>query len=162
MKLPKRSWALFGTLDRYVGRLFLGAYVVALLLVVGLYLVVDLASNLDDYLRPTESGESAAVRVARYYLLHLPFLYLSVAPFVHRRASAAGTRGRRCALGWSEHATSSLAAVRRGELDRGPDGGPTRDGRGPDRFRARRAALSAGGADRRGRARARAPQGRGG
>ncbi|MHC4263001.1 MAG: LptF/LptG family permease [Planctomycetota bacterium] len=82
MKLPKRSWALFGTLDRYVGRLFLGAYVVALLLVVGLYLVVDLASNLDDYLRPTESGESAAVRVARYYLLHLPFLYLSVAPFV--------------------------------------------------------------------------------
>lgn len=74
--------ALGGTLDRYVGRLFASAYVVALLLVVGLYLVVDLASNLDDYLRPTESGASSGPRALRYYLLHLPFLYLSVAPFV--------------------------------------------------------------------------------
>ncbi|MEO0652896.1 MAG: LptF/LptG family permease [Planctomycetota bacterium] len=82
MRLPRRRLALGGTLDRYVGRLFGSAYVVALLLVVGLYLVVDLASNLDDYLRPTESGASSAPRVLRYYLLHIPFLYLSVAPFV--------------------------------------------------------------------------------
>ena len=82
MRLPRRRWALGGTLDRYVGRLFASAYVVALLLVVGLYLVVDLASNLDDYLRPTASGASPLPRVLRYYALHVPFLYLSVAPFV--------------------------------------------------------------------------------
>jgi lipopolysaccharide export system permease protein len=77
----RRRLALGGTLDRYVGRMFASAYLVALLLVVGLYLVVDLATNLDDYLRSTEQG-GGVPRVARFYLLHLPFLYLSVAPFV--------------------------------------------------------------------------------
>jgi lipopolysaccharide export system permease protein len=79
--------ALGGTLDRYVGRLFAGAYVVALLLVVGLYLVVDLASNLDDYLEPSPSGANPALRVLRYYALHVPFLYIQVAPFVTLMAS---------------------------------------------------------------------------
>lgn len=72
-----------GTLDRYVGRLFLSAYLVALMMIVGLYLVVDMATNLDDYLKPNDRGVSPGLAgVGRYYLLHLPFLYLSVAPFV--------------------------------------------------------------------------------
>ncbi|QDU66900.1 LptF/LptG family permease [Engelhardtia mirabilis] len=83
MKMPRRRLALFGILDRYVAKLFLSAYLVALMMIVGLYLVVDLASNLDDYLRPNDQGTSPGIlAVARYYTLHVPFLYLSVAPFV--------------------------------------------------------------------------------
>jgi lipopolysaccharide export system permease protein len=70
--------ALGGRLDRYVGGIFLGAFGVALLLVVGLFLIVDLAGNLDDYL----GREGQTGKVLRYYLLHTPFLYLQVAPFV--------------------------------------------------------------------------------
>lgn len=83
MKMPRRRLAPMGTLDRYVGRAFVSAYLVALMMIVGLYTVVDLASNLDDYLKPNDQGVSPGIgRVAQYYLLHLPFLYLSVAPFV--------------------------------------------------------------------------------
>ncbi|MEZ5979395.1 MAG: LptF/LptG family permease [Planctomycetota bacterium] len=82
-RLARRRLALFGTLDRYVGRVFLGAYLLAALLVVGLFLVVDLAGNLDEYLKPASDGTpTPATKVLRYYVLHLPFLYLQVAPFV--------------------------------------------------------------------------------
>lgn len=77
-KLPRRRMALLGRLDRYVAGIFLGAFGVALLLVVGLFLIVDLAGNLDDYL----GREGQTGKVVRYYLLHAPFLYLQVAPFV--------------------------------------------------------------------------------
>ncbi|WP_419185918.1 LptF/LptG family permease [Rohdeia mirabilis] len=70
-------------LDRYVGRVFIVAYLLATLLVVGLFLVVDLAGNLDDYLKPTSDGEpTPGAKVLHYYVLQLPFLYLQVAPFV--------------------------------------------------------------------------------
>jgi lipopolysaccharide export system permease protein len=82
VKSGRRRLAIGGILDRYVLRSFFAAYLVALLSVVGLFLVVDLASNLEDYLRPSASGTSASSLVARYYLLQLPFMYLTVAPFV--------------------------------------------------------------------------------
>lgn len=83
MKYARRRLALFGRLDRYVGRVFAGAYLLAALLVVGLFFVVDLAGNLDDYLKPARDGTPTPLaKVARYYLLNLPFLYLQVAPFV--------------------------------------------------------------------------------
>lgn len=72
-----------GRLDRYVAALFTGAYGTAFLLVVGLFLVLDLAANLDDYLRPGPDGSSPpGIDIAFYYALHLPFLYLQVAPYV--------------------------------------------------------------------------------
>jgi lipopolysaccharide export system permease protein len=83
MKAGPRRQALFGLFDRYVARVFASAYLLAALLVVGLFFVVDLASNLDDYLKPTKDGTPTPIgKVARYYLLNLPFLYLQVAPFV--------------------------------------------------------------------------------
>lgn len=83
MKARRRRLAPFGMLDRYVGRVFLVAYLLATLLVVGLFLVVDLAGNLDDYLKPTSDGEpTPGGKVLHYYALQLPFLYLQVAPFV--------------------------------------------------------------------------------
>jgi lipopolysaccharide export system permease protein len=79
----RRRVAPFGMLDRYVGRVFVVAYLLATLLVVGLFLVVDLAGNLDDYLKPTSDGEpTPGAKVLHYYGLQLPFLYLQVAPFV--------------------------------------------------------------------------------
>ena len=75
----KRNLLVAGRLDRYVGRLFVQSYLTALLVVVGLFLIIDMASNLDDYL---QSGQKQGGTVARYYLLQLPFLYLQVSPFV--------------------------------------------------------------------------------
>ena len=72
-----------GHLDRYVGSLFLTSYVTALLVVVGLFFILDMASNLDDFLEPWKDGSSApTVYLARYYVLNLPFLYMQSAPFV--------------------------------------------------------------------------------
>jgi len=82
-RVRARRGALFGRLDRYVVRHFVAAYLVSALVVVGLFLIVDLASNIDDYLEPNTAGERAsAALIGRYYVLHLPFLYLQVAPFV--------------------------------------------------------------------------------
>jgi len=72
-----------GRLDRYVARLFGLSYLSAFLLVVGLYLVVDMAANLDDYVRASEAGDSpSSILVASYYALQLPFLYLQMSPYV--------------------------------------------------------------------------------
>ena len=71
-----------GRLDRYVARLFVGGYVTAFLVVVGLFLIIDMAGNLDDYLEPDETGTTQVAAVVRYYALQVPFLYLQVSPFV--------------------------------------------------------------------------------
>jgi len=74
---------LFGRLDRYVTSHFASSYSVALLLVVGLFWILDMASNLDEFLEPWEDGETVGSMVlVRYYVLNLPFLFLQVAPFV--------------------------------------------------------------------------------
>lgn len=72
-----------GHLDRYVGSLFLSSYVTAFLVVVGLFFILDMAGNLDDFLEPWPDGRSASgMTVVRYYLLNIPFLYMQSAPFV--------------------------------------------------------------------------------
>jgi lipopolysaccharide export LptBFGC system permease protein LptF len=81
--MTRHSLRLGGYLDRYVTRMFAASYLTAFMLVVGLYLVVDMATNLDEYLQPDEeTGEGKVPQVLRYYLLHCPFLYLQVSPFV--------------------------------------------------------------------------------
>ncbi|MFN0009206.1 MAG: LptF/LptG family permease [Planctomycetota bacterium] len=78
-----RRLRVLGRLDRYIGGLFLTSYATALFLVVGLFLILDMASNLDDYLEPWPDGSRASnIVIAWYYLLDLPFLFLQVAPFV--------------------------------------------------------------------------------
>ncbi|MFO1010429.1 MAG: LptF/LptG family permease [Planctomycetota bacterium] len=72
-----------GRIDRYVGSLFLSSYATAFLLVVGLFLILDMASNLDDYLDAWADGTRApTLLIARYYLLQVPFVFLQVAPFI--------------------------------------------------------------------------------
>ena len=71
-----------GKLDRYVGGLFLGAYATALLLIVGLAMIIDVAANL-RYFETWDDGSSASLGlILRFYALNSPFLYLQVAPFV--------------------------------------------------------------------------------
>jgi lipopolysaccharide export system permease protein len=74
---------ILGRIDRYVLALFASSYATALLLVVGLYLIMDMASNLDEYVQPFPDGtRPSAFTIATFYALHLPFLFLQVAPFV--------------------------------------------------------------------------------
>ncbi len=81
--MSARPLLLGGRLDRYVAWLFSLSYLTAFFLVVGLFLIVDMAANLDDFLRPDEEGRTpSSMLVVRYYLLHLPFLYLQMSPFV--------------------------------------------------------------------------------
>jgi lipopolysaccharide export system permease protein len=72
-----------GRADRYVARLFAASYGTAFLVVVGLFLILDLSTNLDEFVKPGPDGTAPpGLDVVRYYLLHIPFLYLQVAPFV--------------------------------------------------------------------------------
>jgi lipopolysaccharide export system permease protein len=74
---------ILGRLDRYVLALFGSSYATAFLLVVGLYMIMDMAANLDDYVQPFPDGSRpGALPIAKFYALHLPFLFLQVAPFV--------------------------------------------------------------------------------
>ena len=53
----KKRWLLpGGRLDRYVLMLFGASYSVAFFLVVGLFLIINLAGNLDEYFEPGEDG----------------------------------------------------------------------------------------------------------
>jgi len=52
-------------------------------LMTGLFLVMDMASNLDDFLEVWEDGSRAPTSyLVRYYVLTVPYLFLQVAPFV--------------------------------------------------------------------------------
>jgi len=71
-----------GRLDRYIGGLFAMSYATALLLVIGLTIVIDIASHL-SYFEPAEDGSSATTgMLLTYYALSAPFLYVQFSPFV--------------------------------------------------------------------------------
>lgn len=83
-----RGLRLGGRLDRYVGALFVSSYATAMLIVVGLFLVLDLAGKIDEYIEPLKDGSpTPSLLIVRYYLLHIPFLFLQVGPFVTLVAS---------------------------------------------------------------------------
>jgi lipopolysaccharide export system permease protein len=75
-----------GRLDRYVLRRFLAHYGVAMLYLVGLFVLVDVATRIDKFLEAREhlaaAGRSVAGAIAGYYAASLPLLVLQVAPFV--------------------------------------------------------------------------------
>lgn len=79
----RRPLPLFGRLDRYVLVHFAQSYLTAMLLMTGLFMVIDMASNLDNYLETWEDGTTVPGSVlVKYYILNLPYLFLQVAPFV--------------------------------------------------------------------------------
>jgi lipopolysaccharide export system permease protein len=79
----RRGLRIGGHVDRYVGTLFLSSYATAFLLVVGLFLVLDMAGNIDEYVEPWPDGSRApASLIASYYVLQVPFVFLQIGPFV--------------------------------------------------------------------------------
>lgn len=81
--MSRRRLPLGSRLDRYVLAHFVGSYASALFLMVGLFWILDMASNLDDFLEESPDGSTpSSLRIASYYLLNLPFLFLQVGPFV--------------------------------------------------------------------------------
>ena len=74
----------FGSrLDRYVAALFGYSYLAAFFLVVGLFVIIDMATNLDEFLTPDKNGVvPPTALVGEYYLLQLPFLFLQMSPYV--------------------------------------------------------------------------------
>ena len=72
-----------GFIDRYVLRLFASSYLAAFFLVVGLFLIIDMALNLDGILAADESGNQPALGIVlQFYALKVPFLYLEMSPYV--------------------------------------------------------------------------------
>jgi lipopolysaccharide export system permease protein len=81
--LSRRPLPFGSRIDRYVAAHFVSSYATAMMLLTGLFLVMDMAGNLDDFLEVWEDGTSApATYLVRYYVLTLPYLFLQVAPFV--------------------------------------------------------------------------------
>lgn len=72
-------------LDRYVGRIALGAFVVALAFFLFLAVLTDLLNSLGSYVRKAEEEQIGGLEFAwillRYYLKLLPVLFTLVAPF---------------------------------------------------------------------------------
>ena len=78
-----RTLKIGGRIDRYIARLFALSYLTAFLLVIGLFLIMDMAVNLDDYLEVDGGGNSpGALTVLRFYAVQIPFFYLEMSPFV--------------------------------------------------------------------------------
>ena len=75
-----------GLLDRYIARRFISNYGLVLLGFVMLFLVLDLASTLDDFLDSEaafrERGESLWIAVGEYYLTKIPPTLTLIGPFL--------------------------------------------------------------------------------
>jgi len=72
-----------GRLDRYVLGMFAASYLSAFFLVVGLFLLLEMAANLDGYMDPGKDGQAPPFTdLLGFYGLQLPFLYLQMSPFV--------------------------------------------------------------------------------
>ena len=74
-------------LDRYVARITLGAWVICLCFLVGIFVLLDLLQNFDKFQEgmaklPEGHDELGLLNVPLYYLSFLPFVFLQVAPFV--------------------------------------------------------------------------------
>ena len=70
-------------LDRYVGAHFFGSYCTTLGLMVGLFMILDLAGKVDHYFEPWKDGTQVPFSTVLHYgMLNLPYQFLQIAPFV--------------------------------------------------------------------------------
>ena len=67
-------------LDQYIARSFLAPFLVATGFIVGLYIVADAFSNLDEFLREAGGIGLALSRMGRVYFLRIPTFLSVVVP----------------------------------------------------------------------------------
>lgn len=80
---PRRRLPLGSRLDRYVAARFAGSYAAALGLILGLFVVLELAGNVDRWFEPWEDGSAVpGIVLLRYCVVNLPYTLLRTAPFV--------------------------------------------------------------------------------
>lgn len=68
-------------LDRYIGKMFAASYLFTFLSIMGFYIVVDLVSNVDEFMKDKSFLDAAAL-VGRYYLYNTPIIFLNVSPII--------------------------------------------------------------------------------
>jgi lipopolysaccharide export system permease protein len=99
-----------------VGGLFLSSFATALLAMVGLFLLLEFSSKLDDYLEPWEGGGHAPLMALVEYLLWtIPGLFLQLAPFATLAAglfTATHLQRTNETVGVLSAGTSSLSLLR--------------------------------------------------
>ncbi len=79
----KRKLSIRSRLDRYVGAHFLGSYCATLGLMVGMFVIMDMAGNVEEYFEPWKDGTQVTFwMVLKYGMLNLPYQFLQIAPFV--------------------------------------------------------------------------------
>ncbi|MHA1570673.1 MAG: LptF/LptG family permease [Alphaproteobacteria bacterium] len=77
-------------LDRYIVRGFLTPFILAAVVMVGLYVVVDALNNLVDFMNEAESVTQALGRMARVYLLKTPSFFTPIVPMAMLVGAAFG------------------------------------------------------------------------
>ena len=71
---------MFGKLDRYLARSFIEPFLVAAMVITGLYIVADAFDNLPKYLRQASGILEALSRIGQIYALRIPFFLAPVVP----------------------------------------------------------------------------------
>lgn len=73
-------------LDRYVSSYFISSYVICFIFFLGLFVVIDLVSRVDEFIETAplaaEKGKSIFWMVTVYYLMKGPEIFLMVAPYL--------------------------------------------------------------------------------
>jgi lipopolysaccharide export system permease protein len=80
--MSRRRLIFAGHLDRYVWSTYLASLATAFLMILGMFLIVDMAERMGDLMRTVDGVRPSLWTVGRYYVIRLPFIYLEVAPFV--------------------------------------------------------------------------------
>ncbi len=71
---------MFGKLDRYLARSFIEPFLVAAMVITGLYIVADAFDHLHEYLRQASSIVEALSRIGQIYALRIPYFLAPVVP----------------------------------------------------------------------------------
>lgn len=66
-------------LDRYIARTFGGPFVLCLAAFVGLYVIIDFFSNIDEFIRERSAGQTLLL-AAKYYAVRIPWYVSQVMP----------------------------------------------------------------------------------
>src|SRR5262245_5527982 len=74
-------------LDRYLFRVFLRSYAVFFTSMLGLYIMIDLFANIDEFAKDSPGGALLFVRILRYYSIHTFDYFGRLSPIITQMAA---------------------------------------------------------------------------